>query len=682
MLAAALDYAQRRGWRVLPLAPRGKQPILGSDGKRLSWEDASADPAQIAAWWEREPTANVGVACVGGLVVLDVDGEEGELSLSRLVAEHGPLPVTLTTLTGRGRHLYFRHDGTLDGWRWGGLELKARGYVVAPPSRHPSGRVYHHPERELEPAPLAAWLARSPRPVVAAPAPVVAPQAPGRLAKAGRAALDGELGKLAQRPADAGTGRHTAVFAAAAALGAHVAAGSLDEPLVRSALEGAALRLGLAANGETAHQIDNGLARGRLQPYQLADRPARNGTVVQQAPTEPARRRLRALAGLELRAVEWLWDERVPLGKLTVLAGIQGQGKSMLSCWLAARASRGLLPGNLYEKPVNVVIASGEDDPEDTIYPRLIRTGADFARVFVLDMRDRLPDGTVLTRSVVLPDDAPEILEALDDVGARLLVLDPIGGLISMEHSNYNSQHVRHALGPLKAAMEERHASTVLIQHVLAKSQATDPLQRIADSHAYTALPRSVLMFGPDPEDEQGDRGPTKALTVVKSNLATSGEHGLRFTILDQVYVSDGRGGLSMSAGIRLDGPCETTASETLASSQERSALREAIDFVRTFLADGARQSAELFAAANDEGVAPATLKRARAKVCRRAYRDGDGPWMVALRVALDPLAPLDPLPGPAGAGKGIKGIKGIKGEQGGTVIQFGLGDDPDSDDA
>lgn len=137
LLQAALDYAAR-GWRVLPLEPRGKRPLWS-----LGWEDASSDPERIRAWWEHQPEANVGVACTGSLVVLDVDGDQGLATLHELEQRHGRLEATYMVSTGRGRHLYFRRPEDLaDGWRYGGLELKASGYVVAPPSVHPSGAHY------------------------------------------------------------------------------------------------------------------------------------------------------------------------------------------------------------------------------------------------------------------------------------------------------------------------------------------------------------------------------------------------------------------------------------------------------------------------------------------------------------------------------------------------------------
>jgi len=132
--------------------------------------DASADPAQVARWWSMWPEANIGIVCgaVSGLVVLDVDGSEGEESLKALEAAIGPLPETVEALTGKGRHLYFAHPGVeirpSAGVLGPGMDVRGDdSYVVGPPSLHYTGRRYewevaHHPD-DMDPAALPeAWV--------------------------------------------------------------------------------------------------------------------------------------------------------------------------------------------------------------------------------------------------------------------------------------------------------------------------------------------------------------------------------------------------------------------------------------------------------------------------------------------------------------------------------------------
>ena len=158
----------RRGWALFPLhtPQHGKcscgNAACGSPGKHPRTangvHDASKDPARVARWWSMWPEANIGLACgaISGLVIIDVDGAEGEDSFRGLEAELGPLPATVEALTGKGRHLYFNHPGGIvrptAGILGPGVDVRGDGsYVVAPPSLHATGRRYtweaeHHIE--------------------------------------------------------------------------------------------------------------------------------------------------------------------------------------------------------------------------------------------------------------------------------------------------------------------------------------------------------------------------------------------------------------------------------------------------------------------------------------------------------------------------------------------------------
>jgi bifunctional DNA primase/polymerase-like protein/AAA domain-containing protein/primase-like protein len=127
---------------------------------RNGCKDATTDLAQIERWWRHSPGANIGIATGGGLVVIDVDGPEGEAALQALQGEQGPLPETATAKTSRGRHLYFRtpKDIHIPCSARDGLDVRGDGgFVVAPFSRHISGHVYEWIGRTT-PADAPAWL--------------------------------------------------------------------------------------------------------------------------------------------------------------------------------------------------------------------------------------------------------------------------------------------------------------------------------------------------------------------------------------------------------------------------------------------------------------------------------------------------------------------------------------------
>lgn len=133
----ALAYA-RAGWHVVPLRRRDKEPLTPH-----GFKDATTDAATIRRWWSRWPDANIGIAVPAGYVVLDIDSAE---ALQRLKAEDVALPATSRARTSKGWHLWFSTNGASAGNRVGllpGVDIRAAGgYVVAPPSVHPSGVRY------------------------------------------------------------------------------------------------------------------------------------------------------------------------------------------------------------------------------------------------------------------------------------------------------------------------------------------------------------------------------------------------------------------------------------------------------------------------------------------------------------------------------------------------------------
>lgn len=161
MIRAALALAAR-GFHVFPLTPRQKIPLAGSHGHL----DATTDPATIERWWDQTPDANIGLrtGIESGVLVLDRDDRNGgEAGWELLEQEHGPVPYSLRARTGGGFHCYLRHVGPGRVRSLAvapGVDLKAdSGYVVAPPSVHPSGAIYtwlDEGESQLEDAP--AWL--------------------------------------------------------------------------------------------------------------------------------------------------------------------------------------------------------------------------------------------------------------------------------------------------------------------------------------------------------------------------------------------------------------------------------------------------------------------------------------------------------------------------------------------
>jgi Bifunctional DNA primase/polymerase, N-terminal len=167
-LSKAALWWTRRGFAVFPVEPRGKRPLgqLVTHGLK----NASVDCDVVAAWWKQVPAANIGVAIPKGTFVVDLDGEQAGRDFVNMCGRHGEPPPTLTVITGRGKHLYFRSSAEVknSAGRIGpGIDTRGPGgYTIAPPSVHPSGSVYLLDRRCLEVADAPQWIVDLARPKV------------------------------------------------------------------------------------------------------------------------------------------------------------------------------------------------------------------------------------------------------------------------------------------------------------------------------------------------------------------------------------------------------------------------------------------------------------------------------------------------------------------------------------
>ena len=288
---AARAYAGR-GWVPLPLnwvlpngacsCPRGVE--CGNPGKhpRVKWKDRDAvTDAELGQWWRWWPLAGVGIktGAVSGVVVVDVDPRHGgDKTLAALEEMHGALPATLTARTGGGGlHILFRHPGYRvqnvqnDETRKLGAGLDVRGdggQIAAAPTIHASGRSYTWVDWTAEPADLPDWMADR---LKAPPLPVVSTkpvQVTARLSGYVRAAIDGELRRIANTPVGVGQ-RNAELFLASCRLGSLVGAGVLNAETAAQHLEQAALAKAIP-HGEARATILSGLRTGARNPRRIA----------------------------------------------------------------------------------------------------------------------------------------------------------------------------------------------------------------------------------------------------------------------------------------------------------------------------------------------------------------------------------------------------------------------------
>ena len=302
------------------------------------------------------------------------------------------------------------------------------------------------------------------------------------------------------------------------------------------------------------------------------------------------------LSDVRPERVSWLWYGRIPLGKLTVLDGDPGLGKSTLSLDLAARVSRGLpMPGETDAvAPAGVVLLSGEDDLADTIRPRLDAAGADVSRIVAL----RTVPGVDEDRPPTL-DDLDYIRAAIARVDAALVIVDPIMAFLADETDSHKDQSMRRVLHRLAMLAEDEHAAVVVVRH-LNKSSGGNPLYRGGGSIGIIGAARAGFVVGRDPDDPN-----RRVLACQKSNLAAE-PPSLAFHIEQYEYTSR----------VVFDGVSIHTASMILAEpsdEDERTAVDEARDFLRDVLTEqGSMSAKDVYRQADDAGISKRTLDRAK----------------------------------------------------------------------
>jgi hypothetical protein len=337
------------------------------------------------------------------------------------------------------------------------------------------------------------------------------------------------------------------------------------------------------------------------------------------------------LSGIVPRKPSFLWWPYLPLGKVVILAGAPGNGKSQFAALIAAQASRGwLYPGDVVE-PSRVLMLCAEDDLDDTVVPRLLAVNADVRMIDSINVRTEYPSGLTANGMIRMPSDADAVHEwAKANVDARLVVMDPVASFFDRKFSTFVNQDVRDALGPLVAIAQAFGITIVIILH-LNKSETKDFAARIAESHGFQAMARSVMALGPDPEDEEGERGSKKIIAVTKANLIKSGTFGLRCE-MRSVTLSQFTPPIETSE-LALVGKCDITADDLLMSAADRSTRMEAAAWLADFVSDRWVKVGDVRKAAISDGFSWRTIERIRTvNGYQRAKQPGvgHGPWWIA----------------------------------------------------
>ncbi len=325
-------------------------------------------------------------------------------------------------------------------------------------------------------------------------------------------------------------------------------------------------------------------------------------------------------ADIQPEPISWLWPGRIALGKLTLIAGDPGLGKSLITAAMAATVSKGFLwPVDKTPSPIgDVMLLSAEDDPADTTRPRLDAAGADCRRIHVLKAVQEVDaEGTPIQHMFSFKRDIAaleELLSTLPD--CRLLIIDPVSAYLDGTESHNNSD-VRGLLAPLAELAAQYKVAVVLIQH-FNKSGGGNAMYRSMGSIAFVAAARAAYIVTKD------QNNPSRTLFMPTKNNLAKDSTGLAYSI-----VSAENDAPVIAWDLQ---PVAITADEALAlpkPDEERTATDDACDFLQDLLSGGSVKASEVQKEARGAGISEKSLRRAREKLGIKPYRiTFTGGWM------------------------------------------------------
>lgn len=640
-LDAALSLASM--FHIFPCTPNKKPTVQ-------AWEQNATDNGlKIEATWRSNPALLPAIP-VGahGLVVVDCDrknGIDGVAAFTALCTAHS---VDLSTAfvvetPSTGLHFYFRADaayGNSRGQLPAGIDVRGiGGYVIGP-----GAAGYRIVQGSLDTVPaLPAALAALLRPKVDSFLPM-SPQAPYSATERERAyaenALTDELEKLSVMRE--GQGRNAALNGAAKRLGEMAGAGWIERAAVEQTLWEASEQNGYRAkdgDGAAWATLQSGLSAGLAQPRSplpVLDIPQWIPGMLaswieaykakRQTAAKPARASgLTLLFGNEIqeRAIEWLWDQYLPMGSLILLAGNGGVGKSTITCDIAARVTNGALwpDGSPCRKPGKVLIWSSEDDPARVIKPRLMAAGANPNNYAIVGP---MIDERGEKRSFDPACDMNALRSAVEQIGGiSLLIIDPIVSAVTGDMNKVNE--VRRSLQAIVDFGASVGCAVIGITHFAKGTAGRIAAERVIGSTAFKDLSRVTIAVAKD--EESGEHVFTRA----KSNYSAQGD-GFNFSI-EVIGLHNGIQANRISWGQPLQGSARAILAKVEGDgNDEGEKLQVAKKYLIEVLSNGPTPAKELIKHASEGyGIKEDTLRRAFTALSGFITRSGFGKGSVSM---------------------------------------------------
>jgi len=337
----------------------------------------------------------------------------------------------------------------------------------------------------------------------------------------------------------------------------------------------------------------------------------------------------------------WLWRGKIPVNAVTLLAGRPKLGKSLLSIWIAAQLSRGLLEGS-YDEPARSLIIAAEDPPDPIVKGRLIAASADQDLIGTLASRPSRPstiaqenldgldglDGAgTFARRITIPDEYELLEQIVVENAIALVVLDPINSFITHKVDAHRDAEIRRVLDPLAALSARRRFSSLAVVHLNRRSD-TDILNRITGSAGYGGSARSILTFGRHPEND------AQRVVAAEGNWQKETQSEL-FELREVIVFPDAAPEEQTQPALVHIGVTDLGSSDLIDRfDDDRSALEEAKDYLLGELALGPVPVADLRRGAEANGLSWPTIERAKKLLGVQARRistaggaRGSGRW-------------------------------------------------------
>lgn len=576
-LPREIRAATARGWRFLPVQARGKRPLVHK------WQKvATSDLNQLAAWAHQFPGCNWGLATgpSSGVFVLDVDGEPGLAALVPYEHQGNPLPETLTVKTARGNHLYFNWPKDIEIRNSAnklakGLDIRGEnGFVVFPPSVHANSAHYEFVEASEQIADAPDWLLK----LIQQPAKPVA----------------------MQKVTSYGPGQRTPLLFSMAGF---LRSKGVPQDGIFAALQG------LNATFNPPHEEKK--LRGLLKGVEQYPSGQMQGSLIPD---------LLCLNDVHSQPVSWLWKGYLAYGMLAMLSGDPDCGKTFIALSIAADLSNGRVPytGEACE-PISTLYLSNENSAEFVVRPRFDALGGNARSLHMFNQCLSTEENSEFRLPFSLKQ--TDVLEtAINQTGAKLIIIDPIQSFLGAEVDTHRSNQTRPIMDGLIRIAEQFNLCILVIRH-LTKASGVRAIHRGLGSIDLTGAVRMEMMAG-SAADEPGNR----AMVQIKNNIGPRAD-ALSYNIV----------GEEMAARLQWLGKstlCAADFSAPESDSEGKSDIALAEDYLLEKLANGPRRMKEL---ENESGFNRRTLQRAGRNIGLKRNRDGaHGPWLWSLKTAID----------------------------------------------